>query len=167
MYAQLLAWPVHFFDFIGFSHSYAHPQMVRPFELQDFCRPLNGWIASRSARTLPLCRTPVHGPRLRPHRRFRLHVRHCYRVLILRRAKKRERLRTHRKVNRELCVYLRAEFGRLDNFGLVLRSVEGGLIPQWVAVFVALQLEAATPPNLRARSYVIPKQHSKAACDSM
>ena len=28
MYAQLLAWPVHFFDFIGFSHSYAHPQMV-------------------------------------------------------------------------------------------------------------------------------------------
>ena len=28
MCAQLLAWPVHFFDFIGFSHSYAHPQMV-------------------------------------------------------------------------------------------------------------------------------------------
>ena len=26
MCAQLLAWPVHFFDFLGFSHSYAHPR---------------------------------------------------------------------------------------------------------------------------------------------
>ena len=28
MCAQHLAWPVHFFDFIGFSHGYAHPPMV-------------------------------------------------------------------------------------------------------------------------------------------
>ena len=28
MCAQPLAWPVHFSIFIGFSHSYAHPQMV-------------------------------------------------------------------------------------------------------------------------------------------